>query len=188
MTAPHDNDTINQAVRAEEPDDGDGLFSGFVVGIGASAGGLDALERLFDALPPDTGAAFVVVQHLSPDHKSMMDNLLSRHTRMPVRVAEHGESLQPNHVVLIPPGKTMHLEGDRLQLAPKPEHGLSLPIDIFFSSLAEHFGERSIGVILSGTGSDGSRGIVSINANGGFVFAQDPTNARFDGPSANNIA
>lgn len=163
-------------------------FDGFIVAVGASAGGLDALERLFAALPADTGATFVVIQHLSPDHKSMMDNLLARHTAMPVRVAEHEMPLRPDTVVLIPPGKTMRLAADRLLLAPKPEHGLSLPIDIFFNSMAEHAAGRAIAVVLSGTGSDGSRGIAAVNAAGGFVFVQDPATARFDGMPRSAIA
>jgi two-component system CheB/CheR fusion protein len=163
-------------------------FNGFVVGIGASAGGLDALERFFTALAPDTGAAFVIVQHLSPDHKSMMDNLLARHTAMPVRVAEHEMPLAANALFLIPPGKTMRVAGDRLLLAPKPEHGLSLPIDIFFHSQAEQCGERAIAVVLSGTGSDGSRGLAAVNASGGFVFVQDPSSAKFDGMPRSAIA
>ena len=163
-------------------------FSGFVVAIGASAGGLDALERLFGALPVHSGAAFVVVQHLSPDHKSMMDNLLARYTAMPVRVAGHDMPLHADAVFLIPPGKHMRLAGDRLQLAPKPEHGLSLPIDIFFNSLAEQCSDRGIAVVLSGTGSDGSRGLAALNAAGGFVFVQDPSSAKFDGMPRSAIA
>ncbi len=158
-----------------------GGFGGFVVGVGASAGGLDALERLFGALPADTGAAFVVIQHLSPDHKSMMDNLLSRYTAMPVRVAEHDMPLTADAVFLIPPAKSMRVAGDRLMLTPKPEHGLSLPIDIFFGSLAEQCADRGIAVVLSGTGSDGSRGLPAVNAAGGFVFVQEPASAKFDG-------
>lgn len=156
-------------------------FHGFVVGIGASAGGLDALERLFQALPADTGAAFVVVQHLSPDHKSMMDNLLGRYTAMAVRVVEQDMPLAPNTVFLIPPARMLRLQGDRLQITPKPDHGLVLPIDVFFASLAEQCADRALAVVLSGTGSDGSRGVVSVNAGGGFVFVQEPTTARFDG-------
>ena len=158
-----------------------GTFHGFVVGIGASAGGLDALERLFHTLPCDTGAAFVVIQHLSPDYKSMMDNLLARYTAMPVQVAEHDMPLAANAVFLIPPAKSMRLLGDRLLLSPKAEHGLSLPIDIFFNSMAEQCADRGIAVVLSGTGSDGSRGVPAVNAAGGFVFVQDPANAKFDG-------
>ncbi|WP_245478844.1 chemotaxis protein CheB [Rubrivivax rivuli] len=156
-------------------------FGGFVVAIGASAGGLDALERLFGALPVDTGAAFVVIQHLSPDHKSMMDNLLARYTAMPVQVAGHDMPLAPNAVFLIPPAKSMRIAGDRLLLTPKPEHGLSLPIDVFFTSMAEQCADRGIAVVLSGTGSDGSRGIPAVNAAGGFVFVQEPADAKFDG-------
>ena len=163
-------------------------FRGFVVGIGASAGGLDALERLFTALPVDSGATFVVIQHLSPDHKSMMDNLLSRYTEMPVKVVEHDMHLAPNAVFLIPPGKSMRLAADRLLLSPKPEHGLSLPIDIFFASMAEQYSDRALAVVLSGTGSDGSRGVAAINAGGGFVFVQDPTTAKFDGMPRSAIA
>ena len=157
------------------------VFSGQVVAIGASAGGLDALERVFGALPVDTGAAFVVIQHLSPDHKSMMDNLLARYTAMPVRVAGHDMPLAPNAVFLIPPAKSMRIAGDRLLLSPKPEHGLSLPIDVFFSSMAEQCADRGTAVVLSGTGSDGSRGIPAVNAAGGFVFVQEPSSAKFDG-------
>ena len=163
-------------------------FRGFVVGIGASAGGLDALERLFTALPLDSGAAFVVIQHLSPDHKSMMDNLLARYTEMPVKVVEHDMHLAPNAVFLIPPGKSMRLASDRLLLSPKPEHGLSLPIDIFFASMAEQYADRALAVVLSGTGSDGSRGVAAVNAGGGFVFVQDPTTAKFDGMPRSAIA
>jgi two-component system CheB/CheR fusion protein len=156
-------------------------FEGRLIAIGASAGGLDALERLFGHLPADTGAAFVVVQHLSPDHKSMMDNLLSRYTSMPVRVVQDGDALQANQVLLIPPGTTLRLAGHHLQLTPKAAHGLSLPIDDFFSSAAESLGDRCIAVVLSGTGSDGSRGAVAVNAASGFVYVQAPDDARFDG-------
>jgi len=152
-----------------------------VVGIGASAGGLAALERFFSQLPVDSGAAFVVIQHLSPDHKSMMDNLLARYTGMPVRVAEHEMPLAANAVYLIPPGKHLRMAGDHLLVSPKAEHGLSLPIDIFFHSLAEQWGDKAMAVVLSGTGSDGSRGLAAVNAAGGFVFVQDPSTAKFDG-------
>ena len=179
---------LSSSAPVSNQDTAEPVFTGPVIGIGASAGGLDALDRLFGALAPDTGAAYVVIQHLSPDHKSMMDHLLARHTAMPVRVAEHEMPLVANGVFLIPPGKTMRVAGDRLLLAPKPEHGLSLPIDIFFHSLAEHCGERAIAVVLSGTGSDGSRGLAAVNAAGGFVFVQEPLNAKFDGMPRSAIA
>ena len=130
-----------------------------IVGIGASAGGLEPLERLFSRLPPDTGMAFVVVQHLSPDFKSLMSELLSRRTSMPVRLAEHEMPVEPNCVYLIPPTKEMTIKQRRLLLHDKdPKHGLALPIDLFLRSLAHDLGERSVAVILSGSGSDGSRG------------------------------
>ena len=156
-------------------------FAGYVVGIGASAGGLDALERFFHATPADSGAAFVVIQHLSPDHKSMMVNLLSRHTKMPVVTVEDAMSIEPNRVHLIPPGSLMTIAVGQLRLSPKNPRGLSLPIDLFFNSLASEYGNHAVGVILSGTGSDGTRGAVAINAAGGLLLAQDPETCKFDG-------
>ena len=129
-----------------------------VVAIGASAGGLEALEKLFDGLNPDTGATFVVIQHLSPDHKSMMANLLSRHTTMPVVMVEQDMPIEGNRVYLIPPGAIMHMGEGKLTLTPKNPRTLTLPIDVFFKSVAQHYGEHAVGVVLSGTGSDGTRG------------------------------
>lgn len=160
----------------------------FVVAIGASAGGLEALERLFALLPVDTGASFVVIQHLAPEHRSMMDTLLARHTTMPVRIIEDGDRLTADHVHLIPPGVMLHLEGAQLRLTPKTPRAFQLPIDRFFQSLASEFGARAVGVVLSGTGSDGTRGAGAINEAGGFLLAQDPTNARFDGMPRSVIA
>ncbi|HRK36751.1 MAG TPA: CheR family methyltransferase [Burkholderiaceae bacterium] len=159
-----------------------------VVAIGASAGGLDALEKLFAALPPDTGAAFVVIQHLSPDHKSMMASLLARHTSMPVVMVEENMPIQANKVFLIPPGSIMHTDGQLLRLTPKSPRTLTLPIDVFFQSLATHHGDHAVGVVLSGTGSDGTRGAGAINEAGGFLIAQDPENAKFDGMPRSVIA
>lgn len=163
-------------------------FDGYVVCIGASAGGLDALERFFKSCPCDTGAAFVVIQHLSPDHKSIMNNLLARHTEMPVIMVEDAMSIEANTVYLIPPGAIMHITAGHLHLTPKNPRGLTLPIDIFFSSLAEIYGKRSIGVILSGTGTDGTRGAAAINSAGGFLLVQDPETAKFDGMPRSAIA
>jgi two-component system CheB/CheR fusion protein len=156
-------------------------FAGHVVCIGASAGGLDALERFFDACPPDTGAAFVVVQHLSPDHKSMMNTLLSRHTQMPVIMVEDDMPIEANQLYLIPPGSIMHVTHGHLHLTPKKPHGLTLPIDIFFTSLAATYADKAVGIILSGTGTDGSRGAVAISQAGGFLMAQEPESSKFDG-------
>ncbi len=156
-------------------------FAGYVTCIGASAGGLDALEKFFQACPVDSGAAFVVVQHLSPDHKSMMNNLLARHTTMPVIMVEDDMAIEANQVYLIPPGTIMHVTAGHLHLTPKNPRGLTLPIDIFLFSLAEVYGKHALGVILSGTGTDGTRGSVAINAAGGFLMAQEPESSKFDG-------
>ncbi len=163
-------------------------FEHHVVCIGASAGGLDALERFFATCPVDTGAAFVVVQHLSPDHKSMMNTLLSRHTQMPVIMVEEDMALQANRLHLIPPGSIMHVSPGRLHLKPKRTQGLTLPIDIFFSSLAAIYGEKAVGIILSGTGSDGTRGAMAISTAGGFLMAQEPESSKFDGMPRSAIA
>jgi two-component system, chemotaxis family, CheB/CheR fusion protein len=153
-----------------------------VVGIGASAGGLEPLERLFSHLPADTGMAFVVLQHLSPDFKSLMGELLARRTAMPVRLAEHDMPVEPDTVYLLPPMKEMIIKDRRLLLSDKdPRHGLSLPIDLFLRSLAQDAGERAIAVILSGSGSDGSRGIQDISRAGGIVFCESPDTAQFNG-------
>lgn len=110
-----------------------------VIGIGASAGGLQALEEFFDACPPDAGAAFVVVQHLSPSHDSLMEGLLAKHNVMPVRMLKDSAPIEADHVYLIPPGSVMRLQGNMLQLTPR-ESGFFLPIDIFFESLARERG------------------------------------------------
>src|SRR5688500_15957008 len=142
-----------------------------IVGIGASAGGLESLERLFSHLPTDTGMAFVVLQHLSPAFKSLMYELLARRTSMPVREAEHAVLLEPNAVYPLPPIKEMIIRDRRLLLSDRdPRHGLALPIDHFFRSLARDAGERAIAVILSGSGSDGSRGVQEVRRLGGVVF------------------
>jgi two-component system CheB/CheR fusion protein len=183
---------IDSAATAVQPAQGDGVavqpFAGFVVAVGASAGGLEALENFFSHCQPDTGAAFVVIQHLSPDHKSMMHDLLGRYTPMKVQVVEDGLPIEANKVFLIPPGSIMRIADGRFQLTPKSPHLLTLPIDIFLNALAEDSGKRSIGVILSGTGSDGTRGAVAVNAAGGFLLAQDPRDAKFDGMPSSVIS
>ncbi|KAA5542639.1 PAS domain-containing protein [Roseiconus nitratireducens] len=153
-----------------------------VVGVGASAGGLEALEELFSVLPTDSGMAFVVIQHLSPDFKSHMQQLLGRKTKMPVHRVENGMRVDSNAVYLIPPRKEMVISSGKLLLTEKATDGsLSHPIDQFFRSLASDVQKKAIGVVLSGTGSDGSRGIQHIHEAGGFVLAQDANSARFDG-------
>ncbi len=153
----------------------------FVVGVGASAGGLEALQRLFVSARPTGGLAFVVVQHLSPDFESVMGELLAPHTPLTVVRAEQGMEVVPDHVYLMPPRHEMTIAAGRLQLFERDSSkGLSLPIDAFFKSLAHDAGSKAVGIVLSGTGSDGSRGIRAIHEAGGLVIAQDDT-AKFDG-------
>ena len=153
-----------------------------VVGIGASAGGLEALQHFFDNLSATTDMAFVVVQHLSPDFKSLMDELLARHTRLPIHLVENAMLVEPGHIYLIPPKKEMIISGGRLLLSERDrQHELTLPIDVFFRSLAQDCGPRAIAIVLSGTGSDGSRGICDVHEGGGLVIVQDLESAQFDG-------
>ncbi|MGZ4958212.1 MAG: chemotaxis protein CheB [Methylomonas sp.] len=158
----------------------------YYVGIGASAGGLEAIEAFFKRMGHDSGLAFVVVQHLSPDYKSLMAELLSKHTRMPVLRSEDGMQVQANHVYLIPPKKNLTIFHGKLLLKDQEfdrstNNGINLPIDIFLRSLAEDIGEKAIAVILSGTGSDGTRGIRSIKEQGGMIMVQSEESAKFDG-------
>ena len=145
-----------------------------IVGIGASAGGLEAFSRLLRALPVDTGMAFVLVQHLSPTHESLLAEILSRTTTMPVIEVRHEPGVQPNHVYVIPPDRNMVLVRGHLRLFQR-EGGKQHPIDRFFQSLAEQQGELAIGVVLSGTATDGTLGLEGIKARDGITFAQDET-------------
>lgn len=148
-----------------------------VVGIGASAGGLAAFKTFFDNMLADTGMAFVLVQHLDPDHKSLLVELLRPHSAMPVVEAQDHDPLAPNQVYVIPPNATLSLEGDVLRVAtPSPAREYRRPIDTFFASLAESQEDCAVGIILSGVGSDGSLGIKAIKEHGGFTLAQ----AEFD--------
>jgi two-component system, chemotaxis family, CheB/CheR fusion protein len=158
-----------------EPEDGR------IVGVGASAGGLESLEQLFASVPADSGMAFVVVQHLSPDFRSLMDELIGRITAIPVVVAEDGMPVEPDHIYLMPPRKEMIIRDRRLWLADKEPHTFSLPIDGFFRSLAQDVGAKAVAIVLSGSGSDGSRGVIEIKRAGGVVMIETPTSAKFDG-------
>ena len=154
----------------------------FIVGIGASAGGLKPIEDFFDHMPVDSGMAFVVVQHLSPDFKSLMDELLARHTKMPIFKVSDGVEIEANTIYLIPPEKNMAIADGKLLLTDKAEvRSVNLPIDIFFRSLAEDAGENAVAIVLSGTGSDGSRGIKDIHESGGLVLVQSLETVGFDG-------
>ena len=152
-----------------------------IVGIGASAGGLEALESFFENMPRDNGMAFVVIQHLDPTHKGIMPELLQRFSTMKVMQASDRLKVKLNTIYVIPPNKSMSILDGHLHLfVPVELRGLRLPIDIFFRSLADDQQEKSIGIILSGMGSDGSLGIKAIKEKNGIVLVQDPANARFD--------
>jgi two-component system CheB/CheR fusion protein len=162
-----------------------------IVGIGASAGGLAAFEAFFKGMPADTdpGMAFVLVQHLAPDHKSILTDLIRRYTRMQVFEVEDGVAVQPNCTYIIPPNRDMAFLNGTLQLMePSAPRGQRLPIDFFFRSLAQDQQERAIGIVLSGTGSDGTLGIRAIKGEGGMVMAQNPESTEFDGMPRSAIA
>jgi two-component system CheB/CheR fusion protein len=154
----------------------------YLVGVGASAGGLEAINDFFDNMPSNTGFSFVVIQHLSPDHKSMMAELLSKHTQMPVFEAEDGTIPQPNCIYLIPVKQRISIKFGKLRLEEKlRDHQPNNAIDQFFLSLAMDRKDKSVGIILSGTGTDGTIGIEAIKNAGGIVVVQDPITAQFDG-------
>lgn len=168
---------------------GEGRFP--VVGIGASAGGLAAFETFFSNMPADTdpGMAFVLVQHLAPDHKSILSDLIRRYTRMKVFEVKDGMKVEPNCAYIIPPGHDMAFLGGVLQLLkPTAPRGQRLPIDFFFRSLAQDQRERAIGIVLSGTGSDGTLGVRAIKGEGGMIMAQDPSSTEYDGMPWSAIA
>ncbi|MGK3966762.1 chemotaxis protein CheB [Sorangium sp. So ce118] len=170
-------DAANAGTRAARP-----AVAPYVVGIGASAGGLEALEHFFDNIPKESGMAFVVVQHLSPDFRSLMDEILGRRTELPIHLVENGMLVEPDHIYLIPPKKEMIISGGRLLLSERDrDQELTLPIDVFFRSLAQDCGPRAVAVVLSGGGSDGSRGIRAVHEAGGLVVVQDVDSAQFDG-------
>ena len=161
-----------------------------VVGIGASAGGLAAFEAFFSAMPAaDPGMAFVLVQHLAPDHKSILTDLIRRYTRMPVYEVEDGMVVNPNCIYIIPPNRDMAFLNGALQLLePSAPRGLRLPIDFFFRTLAHDQRERAICIILSGTGSDGVLGVRAVKGEGGMVMAQNPESTEHDGMPRSAIA
>jgi two-component system CheB/CheR fusion protein len=153
-----------------------------VVALGASAGGLEAFSKLFDALPADIGMAFVLIQHLDPTHASMMVDLLTGHTTKKVQQAAEGMPLERGHVYIIPPATYLSIKAGALQLSePTERHGARLPFDFFLRSLAVEYGERAVCVILSGTGADGSLGLKAIKETGGLVIVQSPDEAAYDG-------
>jgi two-component system CheB/CheR fusion protein len=152
-----------------------------IVGIGASAGGLEALEQFFSNIPRDCGLAFVVVQHLAPQHASLLSQLLGRRTAMPVVEAQNGVAAEADHVYVIAPGTTLGISGGFFQVGSVEgeRHGLGL-IDTFLHALAKDQGERAVGIILSGSGSDGTSGLKAVQEYGGLSLAQDPETAKYD--------
>jgi len=178
QNSPHGNLTMIKCTSKTFP----------IVGIGASAGGLEALEQLFDGIPEASGMAYVIVQHLDPDHKGIMPELLQRLSKMKVYQVEDYMKVEPNCVYVIPPNKDMSiLHGVLHLLEPSAPRGLRLPIDFFLRSLADDQQANSIGVILSGMGSDGTLGLRSIKEKAGLTLVQEPNSAKFDGMPYNAI-
>ena len=183
-------DPLGSAVDAQSATDrAGGRFP--IVGIGASAGGLAAFEAFFSGMPADSdpGMAFVLVQHLAPDHESILTELIRRYTSMKVFEVEDGMEVEPNCAYIIPPGRDMAFLNGTLQLfEPAAPRGQRLPIDFFFRSLAQDQRERAIGVVLSGTGGDGTLGVRAIKGEGGMVMAQNPESTEHDGMPRSAIA
>ncbi len=173
------------AIQPAEPPDatlggGCGASPFVVVGVGASAGGLEALSELLANLPENSGMAVVVVQHLDPQHETKLSSLLSRVTHLPVQEATQDLAVRPDHVYVIPKNKTMRINRGLLHLEPRSgARGLHLPIDLFLKSLAQDRQAAAIGVVLSGTGTDGTLGMEEIKAAGGITFAQDEASAKY---------
>jgi len=173
----------------------------YLIGIGASAGGLDAIKQLISQLPPDFRHSLVIVQHISPDYKSLMSEILGRETSLPVHEVTDNMAVEPGQIYLIPPRSNIVIQGTKGDSAaelsddagkphlglrfslvePTPRPNLNLPIDVFFHSLSEAVQDRAIAVVLSGSGSDGSRGLRAIKDREGFVLVQDPVSAAFVG-------
>jgi two-component system, chemotaxis family, CheB/CheR fusion protein len=158
-----------------------------VVGVGASAGGLEAFKRLLKAIPESSGMAYILVQHLEPNHESMLPEILQKNTQIPVEEITDNVHVEPNHIYIIPSNKLLTADDGRLRLKPRPRHKKSLPVDVFFKSLAEVHGSHAIGVVLSGTASDGTQGLKAIKDRGGLTFAQELGSAAFRGMPQNAI-
>src|ERR1700690_3972110 len=161
-----------------------------IVAIGASAGGLEACRKLLDALPADNGMAFILVQHLDPSHDSMMVDLLAGNTAMPVLQASDGMAIERERVYVIPPGVYLSVDDKgALRLSrPQARHGMRLPFDFLLNSLARECGARTVCVVLSGTGADGSLGLRAVKAKGGLVIAQEVGEGAYDGMPQSAIA
>ncbi|WBL21179.1 CheR family methyltransferase [Zunongwangia sp. HRR-M8] len=153
-----------------------------IIAVGASAGGLEALKAFFGGLPEEDNNTYIVIQHLSPDHKSMMGELLEKFTNLPIKQIQDGITIEDKTIYLIPPKSNLLIEDGKLKLVKKPERAhLNLPIDMFMESLSRYKKNKAVAIILSGTGSDGTRGIRAIKGNDGMVMVQDPNQSKFDG-------
>ncbi len=153
-----------------------------LVGVGASAGGLDALRQFFERLPADSGLTFVVILHLSPEHESVLAELLQSRTKMTVTKVTEAVRVEPNHVYVIPPDRNLVMSDGYIRLTMRERDSLKhVPVDLFFRTLAEHYRQRAIAVVLSGSGTDGSLGVRNIKEAGGIAIAQDPLEAEYDG-------
>lgn len=159
-----------------------------IVGVGASAGGLEALSELFNHLPDDTGMAFVVIQHLDPKHDSHLTELLSKESKMPVSEVKGETRVEANHVYVIPPRCNLGISAGTLHTPPRPSNGCNMPVNAFLHDLAADRGSKALGVILSGTATDGTLGLQAIKAAGGITFAQDARTAKFDGMPKSAVA
>ena len=179
--------TPNKKVKKSEPTTVDRAFP--IVGIGASAGGLEAFLLLFAKMPVDTGMAFVLVQHLDPTHPSLSVEIISRSTKLKVEEVKNKTRIQSNHIYVIPPNHNMEIQDRILNLSARGETpGKKMTIDFFLQSLALSEKSRAIGIILSGTGTDGTLGLSAIQAEGGFTYAQDPKSAKYSGMPDSAIA
>ncbi len=160
-----------------------------IVAIGASAGGLEAFEQFFKNMPEDSNMAFVLIPHLSPEHKSIMPEILGRYTKMSIAQAENGVKVKPNCVYIIPPDKDISILRGTLQLLdPVESRGMRHPIDFFFRALAQDQGEKAICIVLSGTGTEGTLGLKAVKGEGGLVLVQDPKTAKYDGMPGSAVA
>jgi len=176
--------------KTQPPSGGSKSISDFpIVGIGASAGGLEAFEQFFTHMPPDSGMAFVLIQHLDPTHKSILTDLVKRYTRMMVVEAKDAVPVEPNTVYVIPPNRYLAILHGKLHLLePAEMPGLRIPIDFFFRSLAEDRKDKAICIVLSGTGTEGALGLRAVKGEGGMGMVQDPASAKYDGMPRNAIA
>ena len=169
--------TPNKNKKMESPSLSSKVGKSIIVGIGASAGGLEAFKVLLESLPADTGLSFVIIQHLASGQESLLTEILSRFTNMPVQTVKDKTEVEADNVYVIPPGTIMTMDNKMLKLNPKIT--MIKPIDAFFVSLAEDLKTQSIGIILSGTGSDGTEGLKAIKTHGGITFAQSPESAQY---------